>query len=83
MYFSWQDKENSIGLKDGEGVALGSKDEDGVAIGSKDEDVVVESSEEESESEEEWQCVDDCVKCLCEDECELGFMIQVITWCLT
>ncbi|XP_065652075.1 uncharacterized protein LOC101240546 isoform X5 [Hydra vulgaris] len=42
-----------------------------------------ESSETESESEGELPSVDDCVKCLCEDDCELGFMIQCeqcLTW---
>lgn len=38
-------------------------------------------SESESESEDEIPSVDDCVKCLCEDECELGFMIQVSVQC--
>ncbi|XP_047145074.1 uncharacterized protein LOC101240546 isoform X2 [Hydra vulgaris] len=42
-----------------------------------------ESTETESESEGELPSVDDCVKCLCEDDCELGFMIQCeqcLTW---
>ena len=38
------------------------------------------SDSDESESESEIATVDECVKCVCEDECELGFMIQVITY---
>ena len=40
-------------------------------------DVLETSDSEESESENEVTTVDECVKCVCEDECELGFMIQV------
>lgn len=38
---------------------------------------VTESSEDETESESEFTTFDDCVKCVCQDECDTGFMIQV------
>ena len=38
---------------------------------------VMDQSEEDSESESEYTTFDDCVKCICQDECDTGFMIQV------
>ena len=38
---------------------------------------IEDQSEEESESESEYTTFDDCVKCICQDECDTGFMIQV------
>lgn len=38
---------------------------------------VTDCSDTDSDSGDEIPSVDDCVKCVCEDECELGFMIQV------
>ncbi|XP_057308747.1 uncharacterized protein LOC130647048 isoform X2 [Hydractinia symbiolongicarpus] len=44
---------------------------------------VTDCSDTDSDSGDEITSVDDCVKCVCEDECELGFMIQCeqcFTW---
>eukprot|EP00111_Clytia_hemisphaerica_P008703 TCONS_00025454-protein len=44
---------------------------------------ITDQSEDESESESEFITFDDCVKCICQDECDTGFMIQCeqcFTW---
>jgi len=54
--------------------AINNSNEIDVLDTTDDED---EEEESESESESEFVTVDECVKCVCQDECELGFMIQV------